>query len=81
MVGKASVSCGSHRQEWHVTPVSKDRAPELSAICTSRRFIRRVTHLHLFFTRVAQTGWRGAQMRNLYKKSAFSDLEVGTFWS
>ncbi|MCI54430.1 hypothetical protein A2U01_0075680, partial [Trifolium medium] len=75
MVGKVSVSCASRRQEWRVTLVSKDRTPELSAICASRRFIRRVAHLHLFFARVAQTGWRGAQLRNLYKKSAFSDLK------
>ncbi|MCI57809.1 hypothetical protein A2U01_0079060, partial [Trifolium medium] len=56
MVGNASVSCASRRQEWHVVPVSKDRAPELSAICASHRFIRRIAHLHLFFTRVAQQG-------------------------
>ncbi|MCI71861.1 hypothetical protein A2U01_0093124, partial [Trifolium medium] len=46
-----------------------------SVSCASRRFIWRVAHLHLFFTRVAQTGWRDAQMRNLYKKSAFLDLK------
>ncbi|MCI51627.1 hypothetical protein A2U01_0072871, partial [Trifolium medium] len=46
---------------------------EPSAICASRRFMWRVAHLQQFFTRVAQTGWRGAQVRNLYKNSAFSD--------
>ncbi|MCI66915.1 hypothetical protein A2U01_0088173, partial [Trifolium medium] len=46
---------------------SKDRVPGI--LCHLRD-----AHLQLFFTRIAQTSWRGAQMRNLYKKSTFSDL-------
>ncbi|MCI28566.1 hypothetical protein A2U01_0049767, partial [Trifolium medium] len=45
-----------------------------------------VAHLHMarrapskFITRVAHIRWRGAQIRNLYKESSFSDLKR-FFW-
>ncbi|MCI44928.1 hypothetical protein A2U01_0066167 [Trifolium medium] len=41
--------------------------------CAPRRFKWRVAHLHVFFTRVAQGKWRGAQTQNLYKRNPFSD--------
>ncbi|MCI22602.1 hypothetical protein A2U01_0043778, partial [Trifolium medium] len=77
--GSISACCASHRREWRVASVTKDSALEGSDFCSSRGFMWRVAHLHLFITGVAQEAWRGAQARNLYKKKSFSDPGLA-FW-